>query len=222
MKPNNIFRSSLVLVLLLMIFNPALSQRKTQTEDDLHDQSFSFGINFNTNGGLIGGATLRYSKRFKDRLYHSLNVEAVSVKHPKEQRLFDTSTGNISVYNKKNSLFTIRSMYGMEYVLFKKARERGIQVNALASTGPAFGIITPYSAGLESFSESISNAEVQVGLSGKISMIFELGVMKNSMSGFEAGYTFDLYPKEIVILEGAENKKTYSSVFLTFFFGGKK
>ena len=94
---------------------PSFGQREG---DILYSKEFTGGINFHTNGGLIGGAMLRYSKKlnrgeFKassattpgvggatvlnipsDKLFWHVGLEVSFIKNPKELRYLNPTTNN--------------------------------------------------------------------------------------------------------------------------------
>ena len=111
------------------------------------DQSFRreiiFGVNFNTQGGLIGGVTFRSSRVITDRWLRFWSLEGVSLKNPKEQRVTNNLGGSY-VRNKTNYGLVLRPSFGMQRVLFRKAPDAGVQVNGLLSAGPSLGLLMPY------------------------------------------------------------------------------
>ena len=129
---------------LLLCLAPALAQ--AQDEDDetstSYEREFNYGVNFNTNGGLIGGVAFKYAWERKPGWYNRVYLEVVNLKHPKEFRVRSL----ISTYipSKYEYLFAIRPSFGQEYVLFSKAPEEGVQLNAVFGAGPTFGITKPY------------------------------------------------------------------------------
>jgi hypothetical protein len=136
-----VYKFSLVFFSLVVFFlSPAFGQQ----EDDSYQRELSYGVNFNTNGGLIGGGMIKSTHRLRDKWYHFGAIEIVEVKHPKEQVRFNQETGGTYVVGKSNYLFSIRPQYGREHVLFKKAPESGVQVNAIFAAGPTLGLVVPY------------------------------------------------------------------------------
>lgn len=221
------------------------------TEEDenwLYKKEYVYGINFNTNGGLIGGFTFKYARVINEKMYHSFSVEAVEIKHPKENSVNSFLSGNSFVLKKLNSFYVVRPQYGREIVLFKKAKEKGVQVNWINSIGPAIGILAPYHiqyqyqdnsvktepydpaihtdlnsiVGRGSFFDGLSKASLEFGGSFKSSVSFEFGTFKKNVTGFEAGFMLDVFANEIPIMYEAQNKSVYTSVFLTIFFGSRK
>ncbi|MBD0399805.1 hypothetical protein [Flammeovirga sp. EKP202] len=269
---------NIIISLIFICITPlsVFAQFPVEEEDEYYEKEWALGIMMNTYGGTIGGASVRFSKKFfyehkieeslgvnsgktkvtrgrvgeikNERKYHSLSIEFLNIKHPKEQRR-QTFTGEGVVYGKRNRLYAIRPMFGKEWIIFKKARKQGVQVNVIVNAGPSIGLVTPYLLkyknddgeivteqltydqfntigprieGTGSFAESLSQASVIAGLAFKTSLSFEFGVNKRSITGIEAGIMADIYTKEVEIMASADNRSYYSAMFLTFFFGGRK
>ncbi len=230
----------------------ALAQIDPALDDDnFYTREWVGGINLNTNGGLIGGVMFKHSRHIRNKMYHVFQVEVVNVKHPKEQQLISRYNGSTFVGFKHNYLWVIRPQYGREVILFKKAREKGIQVSFVGAGGLALGLVAPYLVeyddpngtqkivqfdlaknhdpinvvGTANFFQALGEADLEVGLNLKASVNFEFGIIKSSVSGFEAGFNVDLFRNRIEILDPqteAENRKVYTSIFLTLFFGSRK
>ncbi|TGE27478.1 hypothetical protein [Hymenobacter metallicola] len=123
----------------------ATSQVQAQSSDEpSYRKEFTYGINFNTRGGLIGGVAVRSTRVLDEKWSRFWGVEGVEVKHPKEQRRLNPNSGGSFVYGKSNYLFVLRPSYGMQRVIFRKAPESGVQVNALLGAGPSIGLLMPY------------------------------------------------------------------------------
>jgi len=129
-------------VLLILTSATGFSQ---DSEDDIpYNSETGGGINFNTRGGIIGGAMFKRTVHYKKSQYHLFAVEFVNVKHPKEQRKPSPVTGNTYLYYKQNYFFALRPQYGREILLFGKAEEEGVRINGLIAAGPSIGILKPY------------------------------------------------------------------------------
>jgi hypothetical protein len=224
-------------------------QASAQDDDDVDaGTEFIYGVNFNSNAGIIGGVIFRYSQPLTERMYQHYGLEIVNVKHPKEFR--HQTQGNSFIYGKTNYLIAIRPHYGREIVLFRKAPEEGVRINALAAVGPSIGLIKPYfielavsntqtmivhydpedpshdqsrilgSGGLLRFNGS----SLAAGLHAKLGLTFEFGNFRSSVTGFEVGAMAEVYNREIIIVKypTAENRQFFSSVYLNLFFGGRK
>ncbi|RYY14783.1 MAG: hypothetical protein EOO36_13680, partial [Cytophagaceae bacterium] len=103
-----------------------------------------FGINFNTQGGLIGGVNVRSSRIIDDRRLWFWSLEGVFFKNPKEETFTNQYTGGSFTLYKSNYAFALRPSIGIQRILFRKAAESGVQVNGLLSAGPSIGLLMPY------------------------------------------------------------------------------
>ncbi|GAA4044320.1 hypothetical protein GCM10022409_32980 [Hymenobacter glaciei] len=115
------------------------------SDEQSYRKEFVFGINFNDQGGLLGGASIRSSRVLDDRNLRFWMVEGVMLKNTgKEQRMTNPYVGGTYIASKTNYAFVLRPSFGLQRVLFRKAAESGVQVNALASAGPSIGLLMPY------------------------------------------------------------------------------
>ncbi|RYY12421.1 MAG: hypothetical protein EOO36_17485 [Cytophagaceae bacterium] len=103
-----------------------------------------FGLNFNTQGGLIGGANVRVARVLDERWLRFWSLEGVSFKNPKEERVTNGVTGGTFTRYKTNYALALRPSIGIQRILFRKAAESGVQVNALLSAGPSLALLMPY------------------------------------------------------------------------------
>jgi hypothetical protein len=137
----------------------ARAQSVSATDEPSYSKEISYGVNFNTRGGLIGGASFRSTKTLSQNWARFWGVEGVEVKHPKEQRVTNGNTGGTFVLGKSNYLFALRPSFGVQRVIFRKAPESGVQVNAILGGGPSIGLLMPYYI---SYDETDRNANGQV------------------------------------------------------------
>ena len=130
----------LLAILLVRFFN-VFAQ-----EDDFFEaykNEFIGGININTRGGIIGGFDFKYSRKINEQRYHSFLFEVAAVKHPKDV-ISVTVTNRIFNENKMNYLFPFRFLYGNDFVLFRKSKSSGFQLNASILAGFTLAIAKPY------------------------------------------------------------------------------
>ncbi len=113
------------------------------SDEQSYSKEFVFGINFNNQGGLLGGASIRSSRVLDDRNLRFWMLEGVMLKNTKEQRE-PTAAGGSYIASKTNYGFVLRPSFGLQRVLFRKAADAGVQVNVLASAGPSLGLLMPY------------------------------------------------------------------------------
>ena len=114
------------------------------SDEQSYRREVVYGLNFNTQGGLIGGVNVRVAKMLDERLLRFWSLEGVSFKNPKEERVTNPYTGGTYTRYKTNYAFALRPSFGMQRILFRKAAESGVQVNALLSAGPTLAFLMPY------------------------------------------------------------------------------
>lgn len=239
-------KRSIKVYFFLFIFGSSFPVLSQDTEDYEYTREYVWGINKNTNGGLIGGIIFKYSQALQPTLFQSFGIELVNVKHPKEVRI-DTYTGNSFIYKKQNYLYSVRLQYGREKILFKKAPQQGVQVTGILAAGPTIGVVAPYylQVQVDQFSsvtvpydpnsringqivgtggifQGIEESEIKLGGNIKAAVSFEFGTFKNSITGFEAGFLLEAFPKEIIILPGARNNSVFTSAFINILFGTRR
>jgi hypothetical protein len=212
-----------------------------------YDKEYLFGVNKNTNGGLIGGIVFKAGTRIDDTQFSFWGIELSNVKSQKEAR-YNTVLGNSYIFGKSNYLYAIRPHYGREIVLFKKAPNQGVQVSALAAAGPSLGLIAPYYIeyavsrvqtvteqydpeihqsrfnilGTGRLFQGIGQSELAIGANLKAALMFEFGVFRSSATGLEIGYMVEGFSKEIPLIPTAENNQFFQSAYFTFFYGFRK
>ncbi|MBO2010461.1 hypothetical protein [Hymenobacter negativus] len=113
------------------------------SDEQSYRKEFVFGVNFNTQGGLLGGASIRSSRVLDDRLLRFWSLEGVMLKNAKEDRI-TTGIGGTYIDQKTNYAFVLRPSIGLQRILFRKAADAGVQVNGLLSVGPSIGLLMPY------------------------------------------------------------------------------
>ncbi|GAA3919687.1 hypothetical protein [Hymenobacter algoricola] len=139
----NIFTFGCFLLGTLGAVSGARSQSVSSSDEPSYRKEFTYGVNFNTRGGLIGGVSVRSARVLDEKWSRFWSIEGVEVKHPKEQRR-PSSTGGIYTNAKANYLFVLRPSVGIERVVFRKAPDSGVQVNARLGAGPSIGLLMPY------------------------------------------------------------------------------
>ncbi|WP_375418856.1 hypothetical protein [uncultured Hymenobacter sp.] len=116
----------------------------TPSDEQSYQKEVVFGINFNTQGALIGGASVRSARVLDERWLRFWSLEGVMLKNSKEQREVTPNYGGTVVRGKVNYAFALRPSFGMQRILFRKAADSGVQVNGLLSAGPTLGLLLPY------------------------------------------------------------------------------
>jgi hypothetical protein len=115
-----------------------------QTQDSYdYNSEFTWGINKNSSGGLIGGFTFKKARRLNTKVFETFGLEIMNVKNPQENRIQSLS-GNYFIPGKSNYLYAFRFQYGRDIVLFTKAPQQGAEIKAVFAIGPSIGIVAPY------------------------------------------------------------------------------
>lgn len=222
-----------------------------QTQDSYeYTSEFTWGINKNTYGGLIGGIFFKKAWKKEARLLETMGLEIVNIKHPQEvRRSAMTGSGNQFIYGKSNYLYALRFQYGRDLILFKKAPQQGAEIKAVFAVGPTLGIVAPYYvlvrkdgssvSGAQQYNPSINVSDIdgpgklfqglfgkgtsaKAGLNLKAAINFELGTIKSQVTGFEAGFLLEAYTSKIVIVPAAKNYAVYPTLFVSLFYGNRK
>ncbi|MGM0580291.1 MAG: hypothetical protein ACQETL_06405 [Bacteroidota bacterium] len=223
-----------------------LTEAKSQKDDPFdYGQEFLFGVTKATNGGLISGGFFRYSAKKSDRMFQTFGLEVANVRHPQERRVQSpTFFSSSSFYEgKEKYLISTRLMYGYDLLLFKKAEQKGVQINGVLAGGPTFGLVSPYllrseGGGLVTYSQylngssiigpagyfsGIDQMEVALGANLRASLLFEFGSFKSKVTGFEVGFLAEIFTREIEIVPlGTKNYNFYPAAFVSILFGSRK
>lgn len=235
----------LVFLILMGLSQFSFAQRE-DAGDYEYDREVLFGINKNTNGGLIGGFNLKIGSRIDDKNFQFFQLELANVKNPREVR-YNTVLGNSFVFGKTNYLYAVRPQYGRERILFKKAPQKGVQISVLSALGPTLGVVAPYYIeyslsrsesvreqydpgkhvfwdvlGPGRLFEGISESELAIGGHVKAAVVFEFGVFRSNVSGLELGYLLEGFTKEIELMPTVSNRQIYQSAYFTLFYGFRK
>lgn len=232
-----------------------LAEAKSQQDDPFdYGQEFLFGVTKATNGGLISGGFFRYSAKKTDRLFQTFGLEIANVRHPQERRVqTPTFFSSSSFYEgKEKYLISTRLMYGYDLLLFKKAEQKGVQINGVLMGGPTLGLVSPYflrseSGDLVTYSQfsnrpgsgpgtgpisivgpagyfsGVNQMEVALGAHLRASLLFEFGSFKSKVTGFEVGFLGEIFSREIEIVPlGTKNYNFYPAAFVSILFGSRK
>ena len=235
----------LVLFFFIMSISFELLAQNSSTYD--YNTEFVWGINKNTSSGLIGGFIFKHSKAIGNDQFRTMGLELINVKHPNEVRLNSVITGNFFIWAKEIYLYSIRGQYGREIILFKKAPQQGIQINAQFAGGPSIGILAPYYIEVASGSfrsekvpyksgeynfdqilgtgnlfQGLFESDIAIGLNLKSSLSFEFGAFKSNVSGVEMGFLVDAYTQKIEMVPAAENRAVFPTAFITFYYGTRR
>ncbi len=236
----NLYKYSLITIF-LAISVVQYSYGQFSDRGSNYSKEITWGLNKNTNGGLIGGLVLKMGISSGDQLFTTYALEFSNVKHPKE---FSYRQASSFVWGKQNYLYAIRGQYGKEKLLFKKAPQQGVQISVGAAVGPSIGIIAPYYVQLRDLNtseqfdpdkhqhseiagsgrlfEGLGESELTIGANTKSYLNFEFGAFKNNVAGLEIGAMLEAYIKEIIIMPTQDNRSIFPSAYFTLYWGTRK
>ncbi len=239
-------------IVLTLIGVGAVSFSNAQTQDSYeYNSEFTWGINKNSAGGLIGGFTFKKARKLNDRVLETFGLEIMNVKHPQEVRKSSRSTGNFFIYGKTNYLYAFRFQYGRDIILFGKAPQQGVEIKAVFAAGPSIGLLAPYYIersvdnsvfvtvkeqydpknplhtfnnilGTGNLFQGLFDSSIQLGINAKAGLNFEMGTNKSSVTGFEVGFLVDSYFNEIILMPSTGNYSVFPTVYFTLFYGSRK
>lgn len=243
-------KQGVILFLLMggMAFVPAFAQTQDTYE---YNSEFTWGINKNSAGGLIGGFTFKKARKLNESMLETFGLEIMNVKNSQEVRHSSGYTGNYFIFGKSNYLYAFRFQYGRDFIMFTKAPQQGVEIKAVFAAGPSLGIVAPYYIertvdnsfftsvheqydpnnpnhsynnilGTGNLFEGIGESSIQIGGNLKAALNFELGYLKSQVTGFEVGFLVDAYFNKINLMPTADNKSVFPTVFFTLFYGSRK
>lgn len=227
--------------ILILISGSLIAEAQSSLDD--YTTEITWGINKNTNGGLIGGVVFKLSKQRKDNIFTVYGVEVMNIKHPKEYRYTSATSGTSFVWGKQNFLYSIRGQYGREVLLFRKAPQQGVQISGLVAGGPTLGIIAPYYIlyngnyvpfdsdehrnvasiqGSGKLFQGLGESKVVPGVNARMGVSFEFGAFKNNVAGVEIGASFEAFPQEIVLIPTQDNSAVFTALYFSMYWGTRR
>ncbi|HEX8329186.1 MAG TPA: hypothetical protein VF629_16755 [Hymenobacter sp.] len=114
------------------------------SDEASYRKEFVYGVNFNTQAGLLGGVSVRSSRVLDERMLRFWSLEGVMLKNNAKEQTVNTIVGGSYIDRKTNYAFVLRPSIGLQRILFRKAADAGVQVNGLVSVGPSLGLLMPY------------------------------------------------------------------------------
>jgi len=182
--------------------------------------------------------------RIKDEdLYHTFGFEISNVKHPKENRVVSSTTGQGFIIGKTNYLYTLRLQYGRERILFHKDTQQGVQIHVGIMGGPTIGFHAPYyietaegefekydpdihgatgAVGPGKLLQGIGQSDMLLGLHVKGSLLFEFGAFRTNVAGLELGVMLEAFGQEITLVPTEDNRAVFPSAFINLYWGKRK
>jgi len=223
-------------------------QNRTFTDTQvLLKQEFTGGIVLHTQGF---GLSLRRAKNKTFMRKRIVELEAVSMEHPKEVRTVNPSVDNANayVYGELNQVVVTRLGYGRHNVLYAKF-DRGVEIRYLYIGGfsmawakPIFLEVFEHGPngdfivterydperhfqsnirGRASVLRGIENMQFYPGIYGKFGFSFEYARKQKNVRSLEAGVIIDYYIQDIPMMAKIKNDPFYLTFYLSLNFGTK-
>lgn len=209
--------------------------------DDERDyvREITWGINKNTNSGLIGGVVFKLAFPVDDNHSNTFGLEFFNVQGEKEYKYqrYDGKT----IIGKANNLYSIRFLFGREKLLFRKAPQQGVQISSLIAGGPTWGLVAPYyiknnksmyeKATLNNTEDSygsgkkipaLGEAKHRIGFNAKTGLSFEFGSFKRNVAGVETGFALEAFTDKIPIMLATKNRAVFTSIYFSLYWGGRR
>ncbi|MCU0417384.1 MAG: hypothetical protein MUE33_09385 [Cytophagaceae bacterium] len=218
-----------IILSLLLFYASAVHAQQVNREGILnYEREIIGGINFNTNGGFIGGFMFRYTRMDPNhtKMLHNFGLELGIVKHPKEVRLANASTGGTFIGYKTNHLLVWRPHYGREFLVFRKGNEDGVQLDWIINGGPSLAMLVPYMieydygtsfqieqfdpdihrnlsniGGNAGFTSGLGKSNFTPGIHIKTGFSFEYSHFDTNVTGIEVGFLLEAFAQPISMLE---------------------
>ena len=222
---------------------------QAQTENYLSEANVllrnesTFGIVIHTEGM---GFNYRRGKHITGERKRLFELEGVSMHHPKEIKITRSDNSKGYYFGKLNSLFLLRSGLGLHRVLFRKAKQNGIEIRYALISGFSFCLAKPvyldiYGTdqktvsterydpslhnqtniyGRSSFFTGVDETKLYPGGYTRFSLCFEMG-KQNSIRLLEVGAIGDLYPYRIPVMSNIKNQPFFATLYLSVLFGKK-
>jgi hypothetical protein len=190
-----------------------------------------------TSNGWGGGFSYAKMKTiFHKNLW---NFELVTIHDPKEYKQNPSSyDGRRFVYGKKNAFWNFRSQWGFQNQLYAKRDKGGIEIRYYLIPGIDLGFLKPvyynfsdgkvrkftvqHSAtiiGRAPFYKGFNELHIIPGATITLGSSFEFSKRDRIINALEGGLTFDLFPKEVVLMANDYNKMWFLSFFISYKFG---
>ncbi|ODS79837.1 MAG: hypothetical protein ABS46_15380 [Cytophagaceae bacterium SCN 52-12] len=237
-------------VLLFMVMSSAhvagqaVRKRALANNPDIYKSLLAFGINTNTNSGILGGANVRYTKLLQGALfgktqYQYMALEIINVKSPKEYTT-TSGLGFNNINNKANYLFSIRPQYGRELFFYNRQNNEGLGLSGIVAAGPTLGLEKPFMVQWQEggrtvtvpYNPSLSGApaagilsgfgksKIVPGLHAKAAVNLELSTFRHNVTGLEVGFLVEAFTRRIELMAYSNSQNVPNVGNRSFFTSG--
>jgi hypothetical protein len=250
------FRLASILIPVFLLFVPVKTLTAQVTLEDIEYDSIAEKILLKKeySGGIIAhnlgfGANFRIGRNktfFNSRI---IEIEVVSMKHPKQIRVINPYYYNAKsyVYGKLNQVYMLRVGYGFKKLLNRKPYWGGVELRLFYLGGVSVAFAKPiylyfwdetysfvkeekydpdnfyhsseYIYGRAPFVSGLSQIKVYPGIFAQAGLNFEFGVQNTKIRALEGGVTLEYFPKAIPIMAYNPVQNFFPTVYLNFQLG---
>jgi hypothetical protein len=130
-----------VFFVVLVFFIPSLTHAQ-RISNDQYNREFSFGVMAHPKGF---GFDFRFGRYISNGRIEYLEAEFLTIRHPKEIRIFNTAITNTNPYTfgKQNYAYVGRLGYGNKFMLTEKKLKNTASISLNVAAGPTFVLLKP-------------------------------------------------------------------------------
>lgn len=243
-----------ILVVFTLLFSTFLiGQEEFLNVDD--ENGTNLNVLYRNDGSFKGyitprgmGVLYRLGKHltFKKRTFKEIDIQYLN--SPKEISINSLQDSKSSfVYGKLNTVFLLRTSFGVQKVIFSKADNKAIEVRYSFSVGPTLAFAKPYYfqvlnkngikidnlkfdsekfsqesiVGRSGFFYGIDEIKIYPSVSSKFNLSFEYAPYTNLIRAVETGLSLDFFPVGIPIIANNYAENIVVSFHVGFVFGKK-
>ena len=162
------------------------------------------------------------------------------------------SVGNNFVYGKENNFYQAKLGFGRQILIGGKGTTNGVAVSATYGGGLSLGLVKPYYVqvldslsqtdvsdikyndnpsefldptlivGASGFAKGFDKITVVPGLHLRVSLRFDYGRLRETLSALEVGFNADYYTQKVTIMAQNPNHNFFLNTYVAIVFGGRK
>jgi len=196
------------------------------------------------------GLGYRRGKHVTGKIKRLVEIEGLTLKHPKEIKVTGTTDQNKRfIYGKLNNVGMIRGTFGFQNVLFSRSDKKSIEIRCSYLVGGVIALTKPYYVtvyrvtGGKRFEQSVKyNSDILTqdsvvgrgpfidglnevkffpGATAKFNISFEYAAVTQWIRAIETGISADYFPKALQIMAKNEPENFIFTFYLGFVFGKK-
>ncbi|MCD4747087.1 MAG: hypothetical protein K8R58_12390 [Bacteroidales bacterium] len=216
------------------------------TKNIILQKEISGGVIFHNRGWGIRFNKGKNLSAFKRRMFEVEMAEMKSLKQIRSINPWYTNSKSY-VYGKLNTIFILRSGFGLQKLLNRKPYWGGVELRYFFNGGASLAITKPiylyivteeehessiteekYDSnkhfsdniyGRAPFTKGFNEIKIYPGIYAKLGFDFEFGVYNTKIKSLEVGAIIDFFPQAVPIMAFNENENYFLTFFICFSFG---